>query len=79
MLVESNNRCLQLGRSIARGSACSDSGSGDLSFMGESVPAGKGMFAARVTSSSISCASWYSGLVCRECDGLIEGCKFNRL
>ena len=57
MLGESHNRCLQLGRSIARGSACSDSGSGDLSFMGESIPAGKGMFAARVTSSSISCAS----------------------
>jgi hypothetical protein len=37
------------------------------------------MFAAKVMSSSTSCASWYSGLGCRECDGLVEGRGFNRL
>ena len=46
------------------------SGPGDLSFQGESVPNGNGILAGNVTSPSISCASWYSGLVCLDLEGL---------
>lgn len=55
------------------------SGSGDLSFIGESVPGGSGMFAAIVISGSPSSASWYSGLVCLDREGLVDGCRWNLL
>jgi len=42
------------------------------------VPAGRGIFAGRVRSSSPSLASSYSGLVCRDLEGLIEGLKSKR-
>lgn len=53
-------------------------GSGDLSLIGESVPGGRGIFAGMVRSSSPSLASSYSGLVCRDLEGLIEGLNSKR-
>ncbi len=52
--------------------------SGDCPLLGESAPAGRGVFTAIVISGSPSpsVASWYiSGLVCRDLEGLIEGFK----
>jgi hypothetical protein len=56
----------------------SGSGSGERSFIGEFVSAGRGILAGRVRSSSPSLASSYSGLVWRDLEGLIEGLKSNR-